>query len=97
MADDQQYKVFSPDKIWMSAEARGWAKEHKMSEQEFAKYLIARDRESGDPFAGDVGTSDAFAGDVGEPAGLLTPFENDVVDAALGRERNSTSGDFPFD
>jgi hypothetical protein len=122
MAEDRPYKVFSPTKIWMSPTARAWAKEHGMSEQEMARYLIRQHEESGDPFAHDTGHAagrdqiegfepeplDPFAGDVGAAAGrndiegfapqpLLDRFENDVVDAATGRGRNTTSGDFPFE
>jgi hypothetical protein len=53
---DRPYKVFSPTKVWMSADARGWAKEHGMSEQEFGKYLINQHQNSEEPFAGDVGS-----------------------------------------
>jgi hypothetical protein len=68
----------------MSPTARAWAKEHRMSERDFAKYLIARHEEAGDPFAHDTGghaagrdkikgfepeALDPFAGDVGVPAG----------------------------
>jgi hypothetical protein len=97
MADDQQYKVFYPDKIWMSAEARGWAKEHKMSEQEFAKYLIARHRESGDPFAGDMGSPagrdqiEGFA--ASEPQADMVV--NDVVDDVPGQGYSNSP--FPFE
>jgi len=38
----------------MSADARGWAREHKMSEEEFARHLINQHRNSEEPFAGDV-------------------------------------------
>jgi hypothetical protein len=84
MSDDRPYKVFSPTKIWMSPTARAWAKEHGMSERDFAKYLIARHEETGDPFAHDTGGHaagrdkirgfepeplDPFAGDVGVPVG----------------------------
>jgi hypothetical protein len=97
MADDQQYKVYSPTKIWMSAEARGWAAEHKMSEPDFAKYLIARHRESGDPFAGDVGSPagrDQIEGfTASEPqADLLV---NDVVDDIPGQGYSNSP--FPFE
>jgi hypothetical protein len=52
---DRPYKVFSPTKVWMSADARGWAKEHGMSEEEFGKYLINQHQNSEEP-AGDVGS-----------------------------------------
>ena len=52
---DRPYKVFSPTKVWMSADARGWAKEHGMSETDFAKYLITQHQNSEEP-AGDVGS-----------------------------------------
>jgi hypothetical protein len=62
-----------------------------MSERDFAKYLIARHEEAGDPFANDVGHAagrdqikgfepeplDPFAGDVGTPAG------RDDIDSAF--------------
>ena len=54
-SDDRPYKVFSPTKVWMSADARGWAREHKMSEEEFARYLINQHQNSEEP-AGDVGS-----------------------------------------
>ena len=52
----------------MSADARGWAKEHGMSEQEFGKYLINQHQNSEEPFAGDVGSvvDAALSGDLPE-------------------------------
>ena len=66
-ADDSNrpYKVFSPTKVWMSADARGWAKEHGMSEQEFGKYLINQHQNSEEP-AGDVGSVTVFSDDLPE-------------------------------
>jgi hypothetical protein len=97
MADDQKYKVYSPTKIWMSADARGWAPEHKMSEEDFARYLIARHRESGDPFADDVGEPagrnqiEGFT--ASEPqANLLV---NDVVEDVPGQGYSNSP--FPFE
>jgi hypothetical protein len=96
MTDDRPYKVYSPTKIWMSPTARAWAKEHRMSERDFGKYLIARHEEAGDPFAHDTGhaagrdkirgfepTLDPFAGDVGVPAGRdsIRGFEPEALDA----------------
>jgi hypothetical protein len=49
-SDERPYKVLGPSKVWMSADARGWAKEHGMSETDFARYLI-RQQESDDGFA----------------------------------------------
>jgi hypothetical protein len=65
---DRPYKVFSPTKVWMSADARGWAKEHGMSETDFAKYLITQHQDSEEPFAGDVGSvvDAALSGDLPE-------------------------------
>jgi hypothetical protein len=105
MTDDRPYKVYSPTKIWMSPTARAWAKEHRMSERDFAKYLIARHEEAGDPFAHDTGHA-AGAGDVGTAAGrdfapqalidaeLRDAFENDVAEE--GRRGHSNSP-FPFE
>ena len=63
---DRPYKVFSPTKVWMSADARGWAKEHGMSETDFAKYLITQHQNSEEP-AGDVSVVDvALSGDLPE-------------------------------
>jgi hypothetical protein len=63
---DRPYKVFSPTKVWMSADARGWAREHGMSEQDFAKYLITQHQNSEEP-AGDVSVVDvALSGDLPE-------------------------------
>jgi hypothetical protein len=59
---DRPYKVYSPTKIWMSADARGWAKEHGMSEQDFAKYLITQHQNSEEP-AGDVSVVDVALSD----------------------------------
>jgi hypothetical protein len=87
MTDDRPYKVFSPTKIWMSPTARAWAKEHRMSERDFAKYLIARHEEAGDPFAHDTGHAagrDERTGFEPEP---LTGFEGDVGIAAGRDER----------
>ena len=53
--NERPYKVFSPTKVWMSADARGWAREHGMSETDFAKYLITQHQNSEEP-AGDVGS-----------------------------------------
>jgi hypothetical protein len=52
----------------MSADARGWAKEHGMSETDFAKYLITQHQDSEEPFAGDVGSvvDAALSGDLPE-------------------------------
>jgi hypothetical protein len=81
MTDERHYWVYSPDRIRLSPTARVWAKEHKMSERDFAKYLIARHMESDEPFAEDVGIPAGrdsirglepealFAGDVGSAAG----------------------------
>ena len=52
---DRPYKVLGASKVWMSADARGWAKEHGMSETVFAKYLITHHQNSEEP-AGDVGS-----------------------------------------
>jgi hypothetical protein len=52
---DRPYKVLGPSKVWMSADARGWAREHGMSEQEFGKYLINQHQNSEEP-TGDVGS-----------------------------------------
>jgi len=60
---DRPYKVFSPTKVWMSADARGWAREHKMSEEEFARYLINQHQNSEEPFAGDVSVVDVALSD----------------------------------
>ena len=64
---DRPYKVFSPTKVWMSAGARGWAREHGMSETDFAKYLITQHQNSEEP-AGDVGSvvDAALSGDLPE-------------------------------
>jgi hypothetical protein len=59
---DRPYKVFSPTKVWMSADARGWAKEHGMSETDFAKYLITQHQNSEEP-AGDVSVVDVALSD----------------------------------
>jgi hypothetical protein len=59
---DRPYKVFSPTKVWMSADARSWAKEHGMSETDFAKYLITQHQNSEEP-AGDVSVVDAALSD----------------------------------
>jgi hypothetical protein len=85
MAEDRPYKVYSSTKIWMSPTARAWAKEHRMSERDFAKYLIARHEEAGDPFANDVGHA-AGRGQIKgfEPEPLDDPFAGDVG-AAAGR------------
>ena len=62
---DRPYKVFSPTKVWMSADARGWAKEHGMSETDFAKYLITQHQNSEEP-AGDVGCVTVLSDDLPE-------------------------------
>ena len=63
---DRPYKVFSPTKVWMSADARGWAKEHGMSETDIAKYQITQHQNSEEP-AGDVSVVDvALSGDLPE-------------------------------
>jgi hypothetical protein len=54
---DRPFKVLSPTKVWLSADARGWAKEHGMSEQEFGKYLI-RQQESDDGLVPEQSTGD---------------------------------------
>jgi hypothetical protein len=59
---DRPYKVFSPTKVWMSADARGWAKEHGMSEQEFGKYLINQHQNAEEP-ASDVSVVDVALSD----------------------------------
>jgi hypothetical protein len=92
MTDDRPYKVFSPTKIWMSPMARAWAKEHQMSERDFAQYLIDRHQEAGDPFAHDTGHAagrDKIRGFEPEP---LDPFAGDVGTAA---GRNAIEGFAP--
>ena len=41
--DEQLYRV-TGSKVWMSPTAREWAKHYGMSEAEFAKYLMQRER-----------------------------------------------------
>jgi hypothetical protein len=66
----------------MSPTARAWAKEHGMSEQEFARYLIRRHEESGDPFAHDTG---------GHAAGT------DSIRGLKNQAPPASSSDFPFE
>jgi hypothetical protein len=86
MSDDRQYWVYSPHRIRLSPTARLWAKEHKMSEKDFAKYLIARHMESDSPFANDTGGHaagrDSIRGFEPEP---LTGFEGDANGIPAGR------------
>jgi hypothetical protein len=86
VSDDRLYKAHSASKIWLSPEARAWARHWGLSEREFGKFLLAQHLERGDAFASDVADhapgrdgrtgfapqelADAFAGDVGVPAGL---------------------------
>src|SRR5689334_504312 len=85
MSDDRLYKAHSASKIWLSPEARAWARHWGLSEREFGKFLLAQHIERGDAFAGDVAEhapgrderagfepqsmADAFEGDVGVPSG----------------------------
>jgi hypothetical protein len=48
MADDKPYTVESPTRIRLGPEAKFWAKEHGMSLQEMARYLLERHRLGGD-------------------------------------------------
>jgi hypothetical protein len=54
MSDDRLYKAHSASKIWLSPEARAWARHWDLSEREFGKFLLAQHIERGDAFAGDV-------------------------------------------
>src|SRR5262249_32788597 len=79
---------YSPTKIWMSPTARTWAKEHGMSEQEFARYLIARHQESGDPFANDVAEHPPGRNQIeGFEPQAASGFEGDVAGYAPGRDQ----------
>jgi len=42
--DDKPYTIHSPTKITLSADARWWAKQHGMTDQQMAKYLLDRER-----------------------------------------------------
>jgi hypothetical protein len=76
----------------MSPTARAWAKEHRMSERDFAKYLIARHEEAGDPFAADVGVPGGRDSIEGFSSERMDPFAGDVGSAA-GRDET----DFPVE
>jgi hypothetical protein len=109
MTDERHYWVYSPDRIRLSPTARAWAKEHKMSEKDFAKYLIARHMESDEPFAHDMGVPagrdsirgfesealDPFAGDVGSAAGRdeRTGFAPQVLAETASELRDPFAGD----
>jgi hypothetical protein len=89
---EQVYRVYSPSKIWMSPEAREAARENNMTEQEFARYLINRHRESGDPFAGDVGVAPGAEGIHGFPP---HPLSGDVGEAEAAQHLLET--ELPFE
>jgi hypothetical protein len=86
MNDDRHYWVYSPDRIRLSPTAKSWAREHGMTLQEFARYLIARHLESDSPFAHDTGghaaARDSIRGFEPEP---LTGFEGDANGIPAGR------------
>ena len=46
VGDDSEelFKILSPSKIWMSKSAREWASHYGMSDAEFGKYLMQRER-----------------------------------------------------
>jgi hypothetical protein len=44
MADEKPYTIHSPTKITLSPDARFWAKEHGMSLEEMARYLLNQDK-----------------------------------------------------
>jgi hypothetical protein len=101
MSDDRLYKAHSASKIWLSPEARAWARHWGLSEREFGKFLLAQHLERGDAFAGDVAEHapgrDERTGF--EPQALINAelrnaFENEV--AQDGRRGHSNSP-FPFE
>jgi len=55
MSDDseQAYKI-TGKKVWLSASARGWARSYGMTDAEFAKYLMNRQRLGDEYQAGDT-------------------------------------------
>jgi len=50
---DQLYRV-DGSKVWLSVTAREWAKQYGMSDRDFARYLMNRQR-LGDDYEGTVG------------------------------------------
>jgi len=46
MDSEQLFKVLGPNKIWLSADARGWAREWNMSDEQMARFLLQRSRQS---------------------------------------------------
>jgi hypothetical protein len=45
---DQFFRILGPNKIWLSADARAWAQEFGMTDQEMGKYLLSRSQQSDD-------------------------------------------------
>jgi hypothetical protein len=62
VTDDRLYKAHSPTKIWLSPEARQWARHYGLSEQEFGKFLLSQHAARAEPYV------DEFAGDVADHA-----------------------------
>jgi len=55
---EQPYKI-EGSKVWLSKSAREWAREYGMSDVEFAKYLMNRQRLGDDGLLNDGGANES--------------------------------------
>jgi hypothetical protein len=47
-SDGQFFKILSPTKVWLSPDARAWAQEFGMTDEEMARHLLSQSQSDGE-------------------------------------------------